>query len=191
MNLGLNMNRLWFLNFNAAPLILDTYFKFWGVSGQTFSEILRISEKDWQLSLRFSNFHRFLVIGSPRNAAEGENISWAIIESPRMIGNWVPSSRRRIGNWFPRSRRRIGNWVFSCQSFSEILRISEKVWTETHKNLKWLPHIEGASSKFRNQKRFLFRPRCIHTGQKQVQKSHATVPLSPLGSTGSLLRFAY
>jgi hypothetical protein len=27
MNLGLNMNRLWFLNFNAAPLILDTYFK--------------------------------------------------------------------------------------------------------------------------------------------------------------------
>ncbi len=25
--LGLNVNRLWFLNFNDAPLILDTYFK--------------------------------------------------------------------------------------------------------------------------------------------------------------------
>jgi hypothetical protein len=24
---------------------------------------------------------------------------------------------------------------------------------------------------------FSFRPRCIHTGQKQAQKSHATVPL--------------
>jgi hypothetical protein len=28
MYLGLNMNRLWFLNFNAAPLILDNYSKF-------------------------------------------------------------------------------------------------------------------------------------------------------------------
>jgi hypothetical protein len=25
--LGLNVNRLWFLNLNDAPLILDTYFK--------------------------------------------------------------------------------------------------------------------------------------------------------------------
>jgi hypothetical protein len=28
MYLGLNVNRLWFLNFNDAPLILDNYFKF-------------------------------------------------------------------------------------------------------------------------------------------------------------------
>jgi hypothetical protein len=26
--LGLNVNKLWFLNFNDAPLILDNYFKF-------------------------------------------------------------------------------------------------------------------------------------------------------------------
>ncbi len=63
------MNRLWFLNFNDAPLILDNYFKFCHISGQTFSKILRISEKDWKLSLRFSNFRSFLVSGSPRNAA--------------------------------------------------------------------------------------------------------------------------
>jgi hypothetical protein len=25
---GLNVNRLWFLNFNDAPLILDNYFRF-------------------------------------------------------------------------------------------------------------------------------------------------------------------
>jgi hypothetical protein len=60
MYLGLNVNRLWFLNFNDAPLILDNYFKFRHVSGQTFSKILRILEKDWQLSLRISNFSRFL-----------------------------------------------------------------------------------------------------------------------------------
>ncbi len=28
MYLGLNVNRLWFLNFNYAPLILDNYFMF-------------------------------------------------------------------------------------------------------------------------------------------------------------------
>jgi hypothetical protein len=28
MYLGPNVNRLWFLNFNDAPLILDNYFKF-------------------------------------------------------------------------------------------------------------------------------------------------------------------
>ncbi len=69
MYLGLNVNRLWFLNFNDDPLILDNYFKFRRVSGQRFSEILRISEMDWQLSLRISNFRRFLASRSPRNAA--------------------------------------------------------------------------------------------------------------------------
>jgi hypothetical protein len=87
------VNRLWFLNFNYALLILDNFFKFLRVSGQTFSEILKISDKDWQMSMRFSNFCRFLVSGSPRNAAQGVNISWRIVESPRMIGNCVPSSR--------------------------------------------------------------------------------------------------
>jgi hypothetical protein len=61
MHLGLNVNRLWFFNFNDAPLILGNYFYnfFLRVSGQTYSKILRITEKDWQLSLRISNFHRF------------------------------------------------------------------------------------------------------------------------------------
>ncbi len=54
IHLGLNVKRFWFLNFNKVPSILDKYFKFWCVSGQTFHEILRISEKDWQLSPQFS-----------------------------------------------------------------------------------------------------------------------------------------
>jgi hypothetical protein len=67
--LGLNGNRFWFLNFKEGSLIWDSYFKFWCVSCQTFSGILQISEKDWQLSSRFSNFSWFWVSGSPRNAA--------------------------------------------------------------------------------------------------------------------------
>jgi hypothetical protein len=49
MHLGLNKNRFWFLNFEEAPSKWGSHFKFWCVSVQTFSEILRISEKDWQL----------------------------------------------------------------------------------------------------------------------------------------------
>jgi hypothetical protein len=49
MHLGLNKNRFWFLNFKGAPSIYGRHFKFLCVSVQTFQEILRISEKDWQL----------------------------------------------------------------------------------------------------------------------------------------------
>ncbi len=42
------------VKFNNSPPILDIYLKFWCVSGQTFSEILRISEMDWQLWVRGS-----------------------------------------------------------------------------------------------------------------------------------------
>ncbi len=46
MRLGLNGNRLWFYNFYEAPSIFGSYFKFLCASYQSFSEILRISEKD-------------------------------------------------------------------------------------------------------------------------------------------------
>jgi hypothetical protein len=95
IHLGLNMNCLWFLHFNGASLILDNYFKFWRVSGQTFSEILRISEK---------------------------------------------------------------------------------VWQETHLNLKCLSQIKGASLKLKNQMWFIFRPRSIHTGQKTGPKISCDSP---------------
>ncbi len=58
--LGLNGNRFWFLNFKEGSTILDSYFKYWCVPYQTFSEICRISKKDGQLSPRFSNFSFFL-----------------------------------------------------------------------------------------------------------------------------------
>ncbi len=62
MHLALNGNRFSFLNFKEGSLILDSYFKYWCVSCQTFSEILckyfseilRISKNDWQLIPRFS-----------------------------------------------------------------------------------------------------------------------------------------
>ncbi len=96
--LGLNRNRFWFLNFKEGSLILCSYFKYWCVSCQTFSEIRRISEKDWQLSSRFSNFSLFRVSGPPRNAAKSVNHYRRFYESPRMIDNLFRCSPRMFFN---------------------------------------------------------------------------------------------
>ncbi len=96
--LGLNWNPFWFLNFKEGSLILDSYFKFWCVSCQTFSDIHRISEKDWPLSLRFSNFSFFWVSSPPRNAAKDVNHSRRFYKSPRMIDNLFRGSSRMFFN---------------------------------------------------------------------------------------------
>jgi hypothetical protein len=96
--LGLNENRYWFLNFKEDSSILNSYFKYWCVPYQTFSEIRRISENDWQLSPRFSNFSFFWVSGPPRNAAKGVNTSRRFVESPRMIDNQFRGSPRMFFN---------------------------------------------------------------------------------------------
>ncbi len=96
--LGLNGNRFSLLNFKEGSLIFDSYFKYLCVSCQTFSEICRISEKDWQLSSRFFNFSLFWVSGPPRNAANGVNTSRRFVESPRMIDNLFRGSPRLFFN---------------------------------------------------------------------------------------------
>jgi hypothetical protein len=98
MYIGLEGNHFWFLNFKDASSIFDSNFKYWCVSYQTFSEIRRISKKDWQLSTRFSNFSLFWVSGSLRNAAKGDNTSRRFIEPLRMIDNQFSGSPRMFFN---------------------------------------------------------------------------------------------
>jgi hypothetical protein len=118
---GLNGNRFSFFNFKEGSFILDSYFNYWCVSCQTFSEILRISEKDWQLSSRFSNFSLFWVCGPRRNAAKGVNTSRRLVESPGMIDNLFRGSQRMFFN----------NISVSLIQLSILL-----VWYETHQYLK-------------------------------------------------------
>jgi hypothetical protein len=96
--IGLKGNRFWFLNFKDVSSILDSNFKYWCVSYQTFSEIRRISKKDWQLNSQFSNFSLFWVSGFPRNAAKGVNTSQRFVESPRMIDDQFSGSTRMFLN---------------------------------------------------------------------------------------------
>ncbi len=61
------------------------------------------------------------------------------------------------------NKEKLENRVVSCQSFLEIIRISEKVWYETHQYLKLLSKIEDTSLQFKYQKRLPFRPIWIHS----------------------------
>jgi hypothetical protein len=75
-----------------------------------------------------------------------------------------------LGGRLTQKKEKLENRGLSCQSLSEICRISEKVWSETHQYNR-LSKIEGISLKLKNQKRFLFRPRQIHSSQNSLQIS--------------------
>ncbi len=120
MHLGLNENHFRFFNFKDALSIWDSHFKFWCVSVQTFSEILRICEKDWQLSPRFSKiylncqlFSDTLMLlknilrepwtvahPSPRTGDSVANPSQRFYESPRNIFTLSSVSRRTASQKF-------------------------------------------------------------------------------------------
>jgi hypothetical protein len=50
-----------------------------------------------------------------------------------------------LGEPLTQNKEKLENRVFICQSFSEILRISEKIWYGTHQYLKLLSKIEETS----------------------------------------------
>jgi hypothetical protein len=76
-----------------------------------------------------------------------------------------------LGEPLTKNLPKLENRRLSCQSFYEILRISENVWPEMPQNLKELSKIKGAALKFKNHKRFLFRPRFIPTSPKNRPKN--------------------
>ncbi len=60
-----------------------------------------------------------------------------------------------LGGPLNQKKGKLDNRGFSCQSFSEILRISEKVWYETHQYLNWWSKIKGISLKLK-------KPEAVH-----------------------------
>jgi hypothetical protein len=86
IDLGLNVNRFWFLSFKEAPSILDRHFKFWCVS-------CRISKKDWQLSLQFSEIYLNCKLFWD-TLMFWKNILW----EPR---TQLPILLRELGTWLP------------------------------------------------------------------------------------------
>ncbi len=56
------------------------------------------------------------------------------------------------------NKEKLENRLINCKSFLEILRISEKIWYGARQYLKLLSKIKETSLKFKNQKRFPFKP---------------------------------
>ncbi len=129
VHLGLTWNCLWFKNFYEAPSIFGNYFKFWCASYQTFSEICRISEKDWQLSYR----NAYVVEERSRRTAE---LVVNILGDSTNLREVLTPFAAFLGGPLTQNKQKLENRVLNCQSFSEILRLSEKVWYETHQYLK-------------------------------------------------------
>ncbi len=77
MHLGLNKNRFWLLNFEEAPSIWGSHFKFWCVSVQSFSE-----NGD------------SVANPSPRTGDSVANHSWRFYDSPRNFYILSSVSRR-------------------------------------------------------------------------------------------------
>jgi hypothetical protein len=195
IHLGLNVNRFFF-HCNNVPSLIDNYFKFWCISGQPFSEILRISEKDWQLSSQFSEevYLCYKLIGDmlmllknilgeswtqlpiclwePRTVSFSENRELSCQSVLEIL--WISEKDLHLSSisWraVTKNTWKLENCGLSWQSFSEILRISEGLaWNAS--NLKYLSQIKGTSLKIKNQKRFLFSSSYIYSGQKTTLKS--------------------
>ncbi len=146
--LGMKGNRFWFLNFKDVSSILNSYFKYWCVSYQTFSEICRIFEKDWQLSTQFSNFSLFWVSGSLRNAAKGVNTSRRFVESPRMIDNQFSGSPRKFLNNISISIRQLSIFLGDSMNLREGL-----VWSA--------PKLKIVAKNRRSFRKML-KPQAVH-----------------------------
>ena len=141
----------------------DTSWRRIGTSRRHADNCKTLLEKRWQMAKNHSNLSAVLW-----------EFSGFVNTSPKIF---TPESTF-LGETLTQKIRKLENRWLKCQSFSEILRISEKVWHETLQNLKYLLKIEGAYLKCKNQKRLTFRHRCILTGQKTGPKISCDSPFN-------------
>jgi hypothetical protein len=142
----MDRNCFCFLNFKDGLLISDSHFKLSCFSCQTLSEILKISEKDWQLNLWFSKKFSFYCRLLEETLMLLKNI---LRESQTQLSILLRVSKNLrevfilcaafLGELLTKDPQNLENCRLSCPTLSEILRISEKDWQdwpETHQNLK-------------------------------------------------------
>jgi hypothetical protein len=83
----------------------------------------------------------------------GEPLNWfsIILRDSKNLREVLTPFAALLGEPLTQNKEKLENRVLNCQSFSEILRISEKVWYETHQYLKLLSKIEETSLKFKTR----------------------------------------
>jgi hypothetical protein len=152
MHLGLNVNRLWFKTFLKLLRFLATILSFGALHTKPSR---RLYESPRRIDNCLIEMLMFLlnILGEPLN--------WLAIilgDSTNLREVLTPFAAF-LGEPLTQNKEKLENRVLHCQSFSEILRISEKIWYGTRQYWKLLSKIEETSLKFKNQKRFPVRPK--------------------------------
>ncbi len=82
----------------------------------------------------------------------GEPLNWLsiILGDSKNLREVLTPFAVFLGEPLTQNKEKLENRVLSCQSFSEIRIISEKVWYEMHEYLKLLSKIEETSLQFKN-----------------------------------------
>ncbi len=129
MRLGLNVNRLWFKIFMKLLRFLAAILSF-GVlhtkPSWRFVESLRRSDNCLIVTLILLKN----ILGEPRNWLAiilGDSTNLREVLTPFAVF---------LGGPLTQKKEKLENRGFSCESFSEIRRISGKVWYGTHQYLK-------------------------------------------------------
>jgi hypothetical protein len=123
MHLGLNVNRLWVFRFYTVILSIDAFHT--KPSRRFYESPRRIDNciKDTLVLLKN-------ILREPRN-----KLSIILRDSTNLRELLIPFAAF-VGGPLTQNKEKLENRELSCKSFSEILRISEKIWLETHQYFK-------------------------------------------------------
>jgi hypothetical protein len=143
MHLGLNVNRLWFKNFLKLLRFLATILSFGALHTKP-------SRKFYESPRRIDNC-RIETLMLLKNIL-GEPLNWLsiILGDSTNLREVLTPFAAFLGEPLTQNKKKLKNCVLSCQSFSDIRRISEKDWYETHQYQRWAPAL---FSRFRARER--------------------------------------
>ncbi len=129
MYLGLNVNRWWFLIFKRVLRFFTVILSsdaFHTKHSRRFVESPRRIDTCIKDTLMLLNN----ILGEPQNKLS------IILGEYTNLREVLTHFAALLGGPLTQNKEKLENHELSCQSFSEIRRISEKVWHETHQCLK-------------------------------------------------------
>jgi hypothetical protein len=131
MHLGLNVNCLWFFNFKEGSSILYSYFI---LSIDVFHT--KPTRRFIESPRRIDNCIKDTLMLLKNILREQRNKFSIILGDSTNLREVLTPFAAFLGGPLTQNKEKLENRELSCQSFSDICRISEKVWHETHQYLK-------------------------------------------------------
>jgi hypothetical protein len=132
MHLGLNVNRLWFFNFQESSSISYNYTIIQSIDAFHTKPSRRFVESP----RRIDNCIKDTLMLLKNVVGELQNKLSIILGDFTNLQEVLTPFAAFLGGPLTQNKEKLENHELSCQSFSEILQISEKVRHEMHQYLK-------------------------------------------------------